>query len=294
MDTGLDEVDLIGKRIDQVLGPEAARRLTEVNAPIQANGGHRSSIHRVRAGDVERLLRVDQFGLPAEPDLGRGLLVIERDITPEVAEAERRERTLSALIRTLIGVIDRRDPFAHTHSTKVAAVARAIAEEMELDETDRATAEMAATLLNLGKIFVPPELLAKRGPLTSADVDEVRLSLQASADLLAAVEFDGPVVATIRQAFEHWDGSGHPEGLADEDILVTARIVAAANAFVGMVSPRAHRPAMSVDQAVEMLLNAAGRIYDRRVVVALINHLDNHGGRGRWADLSQRLSVANA
>ena len=292
-DAGLDEADLIGKRVDQVLGPETARRLTGADAPTQANGGSRSLIHRLRAGEEERLLRVDQFGLPAEPELGRGLLVIERDITPEVAEAERRERTLSALIGTLVGVIDRRDPFAHNHSTKVAAVARAIAGEMELDESDRATAEMAATLLNLGKVFIPPELLARRGPLTSAEVGEVRLSLQASADLLAAVEFDGPVVATLRQAFEHWDGSGHPEGLADEDILVTARIVAVANAFVGIVSSRAHRPAMSVDQAVESLLDAAGRIYDRRVVVALINHLDNHGGRGRWADLSQRLSAVN-
>jgi len=109
--------------------------------------------------------------------------------------------------------------------------------------------------------------------------------MQASAELLEGIEFDGPVVETLRQSQAHWDGSGVPPGLAGEDILVTARVVAVANAFVGMVSPRAHREALGIDRAVQTLLGEAGRAYERGVVAALVNYLDNRGGRAQWTDI---------
>ena len=84
---------------------------------------------------------------------------------------------------------------------------------------------------------------------------------------------------TIRQSGERWDGTGGPAGLAGEAILTTARIVAVANAFVAMTSPRARRPVLDVDDALANLFAEIGRAYDRRVVAALANHLDNRGGR---------------
>jgi HD-GYP domain-containing protein (c-di-GMP phosphodiesterase class II) len=97
------------------------------------------------------------------------------------------------------------------------------------------------------------------------------------------VEFDGPVVETIRQVQAHWDGTGRPEGLKGEDILVTARVVAVANAFVGMISPRSYRDALSLDSAVAVLLDKSNIMFDRRPVVALAHILDNQGGRELWA-----------
>jgi HD-GYP domain-containing protein (c-di-GMP phosphodiesterase class II) len=67
---------------------------------------------------------------------------------------------------------------------------------------------------------------------------------------------------------------------------VTARVIAVANAFVAMISPRAHRAGIGIDAAVAGLLEQAGKAFDRRVVAALINALENRGGRERWADFA--------
>jgi HD-GYP domain-containing protein (c-di-GMP phosphodiesterase class II) len=130
---------------------------------------------------------------------------------------------------------------------------------------------------------VPRELLTKTTDLTDEEREILRQSVQSSADLLEGVEFDGPVVESIRQMQERWDGSG-PLGLSGEDIVTGARLIAVANAFVGMVSARAWREAMPFDAATAVLLEGANTVYDRRPVSALINYLDNRGGRDRWAN----------
>ncbi|HEX6120651.1 MAG TPA: HD domain-containing phosphohydrolase, partial [Dongiaceae bacterium] len=146
------------------------------------------------------------------------------------------------------------------------------------------TAEIAANLLNLGKIMIPPEVLAKTGDLTEEERRLLRNSVQVSADIIQDIEFDGPVVDTLRQAQERWDGSGQPRGLKGEDILITARIIGVANALVGMISDRAFRQGMPLDAAIEFLFKEAGHAYDRRVVAALVNYLDNRDGRAQLAE----------
>ncbi len=211
--------------------------------------------------------------------------MVDHDITEAVTERERRGRIQKQLVRTLGAAVDRRDPGAAAHSVRVALIARATATEMGLDESTIDTADIAGNLLNLGKILIDRDLLTRSGQLSEAERQEVRHSLQAGADLLQGVDFDGPVVATLRQAQAHWDGSGLPPGLAGDDILVTARIIAVANAFVGMVSPRAHRAALPVDEAVAELMRLVGTQFDRAVVAAFVSWLDNHGGREEIAGL---------
>jgi HD-GYP domain-containing protein (c-di-GMP phosphodiesterase class II) len=173
---------------------------------------------------------------------------------------------------------------AANHSLRVGRLARAIAVEMDLPSAEQEAAEFAGSLLNLGKILVPEDLLTRTGPLAADERRRIRDSVLAGADFVAEVEFDGPVAETIRQSAERWDGAGGPAGLAGDAILTTARIVAVANAFVAMTSARAHRPVLGVDDALANLLAEIGRAYDRRVVTALANHLDNRGGRAAFED----------
>ena len=98
-----------------------------------------------------------------------GVLTVEHDITDVVTEREKRARTLQNLVKTLVGVVDRRDPFAANHSTRVAGWRGAVAREMGLSEMEIDTAEIAGNLLNLGKIMIPPEVLAKTGDLTEEE-----------------------------------------------------------------------------------------------------------------------------
>jgi response regulator RpfG family c-di-GMP phosphodiesterase len=239
-------------------------------------------VARVTENGAVRVVQTDHVPVAASRELPSSVLVVERDITEAVTERERRARTLSQIVRTLVGVVDRRDPYAANHSQRVAVLARAIAGEMGLGEREIDTAETAGNLLNLGKILVAPELLTQSRDMSEDDLRKVRQSIQTSADLLDGIEFDGPVVETLRQAQARWDGTGIPAGLAGDDILVTARIVSVANAFVGMVSRRAYREALEIDRALDAILSQAGQAFDRRVVVALINYLDNRGGRQQW------------
>ncbi len=146
------------------------------------------------------------------------------------------------------------------------------------------TAATAGRLMNVGKILVPTRILTKPGTLSPEEITQIRDSLQATADFLQGIEFAGPVVETLRQCQERWDGSGRPRGLAGENILPTARIVALANSFIAMISPRAHRSGLSVDEAVARLLAEVGKQFDRGTVAALLHYLDNKGGRAAVAD----------
>jgi len=280
---GVPAADIVGKPIANIVGPEAAKRYLTLSHKVLESGEPASDVARVTTNGAVRVVQTDHVPVAASRELPNSVLVVERDITEAVTERERRARTLSQIVRTLVGVVDRRDPYAANHSQRVAGLARAIAGEMGLDEREIDTAETAGNLLNLGKILVAPELLTRSGDMNEGDLRKVRQSIQTSADLLDGIEFDGPVVETLRQAQARWDGAGVPAGLAGDDILVTARIVSVANAFVGMVSRRAYREALEVDRALDAILSQAGHAFDRRVVVALINYLDNRGGRQHWA-----------
>lgn len=282
---GIPPADMLGKPIANVLGPDAARRHLELARRVLASGTPESDTERAEIDGKTHVVKSDYVPVPATSEAPRGVLVVESDITEAVTERERRARIQAQLVRTLVDVVDRRDPFAGAHSARVARIARAVAEEMGLDPREVETAEIAGNLLNLGKILIDRDILTRSGQLSEAERQGVRHSIQAGADLLQEVDFEGPVVETLRQAQAHWDGSGTPEGLAGEDILITARIIAVANAFVGMISPRAHRPALPVDAAVQQLLDQVGTRFDRRVVAAFVNWLDNRGGREEIAKL---------
>jgi len=281
--SGMQSTDMIGKSLDTILGPIRAKVLQRLNREAAEEGRQIADVHRVEVDGEEMVYQTKHIPLALERDLPRGVLVVEEDVTAAVTEREGRLKSLRALVGTLVAVVDRRDPNAAHHSARTAFIARAVAEEIGLDQDHCEAAEYAGQLMNLGKILVPQEILTKQGALTADEMRQVHEGIQATADLLEGVDFDGPVVKTLRQVQAHWDGSGYPEGLKGAEIIVSARIVAVANAFVALTSQRAHREGISVDEAIETLLAGVGTVHDRKVVAALISFLDNHGGRERWA-----------
>jgi HD-GYP domain-containing protein (c-di-GMP phosphodiesterase class II) len=131
-------------------------------------------------------------------------------------------------------------------------------------------------------VLVPREILVKTAALTPDELKQVRDSILTSADILALIGFSQPVVPTLRQVLECFDGTGVPEGRKGNAILITARIVMVANVFVAMVSARAHRPGLNVRQALDTMMKEGDRKYDRNVITALDAAVGRRAGELPW------------
>jgi HD-GYP domain-containing protein (c-di-GMP phosphodiesterase class II) len=283
-DAGIPAEDMLGKSMAAVIGPAKAGRYLDLNRRAMRDHAIVEDLWRSGNGASVIVLHSQHIPLDPAPDIARGVLVIEEDLSQIAAEQERRRATLDHLVRCLISLSDLRDPDAAGHSAFVAEVAHAVAEEMGLAPILVETAEMAGRLMNLGKILVPAHVLTRAGPLTPDELEQLHGSLLKAIQFLEGIEFNGPVIETLRQCREHWDGTGRPNRMTGREIIPTARVLAVANAFVGLMSPRSYRPAMSAENATRVLLAETGTKFDPAVIAALINHLENRGGRAVWTE----------
>jgi HD-GYP domain-containing protein (c-di-GMP phosphodiesterase class II) len=292
-EAGIQAPDMMGKTMAQVIGPIKAQAFAEINKAVLRDFERQEHIHYFEAEDSPadepqiQVIKSVHVPLRGDRDYPPGILMILDDISELTRERRKNERMLRSLIDTLVSVVDRRDPFSAHHSIRVSEVVKCIAKEMGADDLEMKTADTAGSLMNLGKIFIPPDVLTKTVNLTPEEKKLLFSSHLIAADLLEGVTFEGPVVETIRQMGETWDGKG-PLGLKGEEILRTARMLAVANAFVGMVSPRAYRDAMTFEKCCSILLGQMETRYDRKSVTALINFLENRGGMERWAHFREK------
>lgn len=294
IEAGIPTEDMLGKTMSSILGPIRAQEYATINKSVLKNFERES--HTLVFGDEDnedavgsdafQIVQGDFVPLRGDRDFPPAVLMVLNDITELTHERRRSEKMLRGLINTLVGVVDRRDPFSANHSARVAEVGYAIANEMGLDEIDCKTVDIAGSLMNLGKIFISTELLTKTDDLTAEERATLGNAYLVTVDLLHNVTFEGPVVETIRQLGETWDGGG-PLGLKEEEILVTARVLSVANAFLGMVSARAYRVAMPFQKVADILMEDTGTKLDRKAVSALVNFLENRGGTRRWAHFSE-------
>jgi len=265
-----------------VLGPVRAKAFGEIHRRVLETTQNETHLFRFEESNGVRVVTTDHVYMPADTRQPATALTVFHDITELSCERDRSEARLNQLVAALVGVVDRRDPYSADHSARVSEVAQVIAGEMGLDEKSVRTVGLAGRLMNIGKIVIPLELLTKTGQLTEEERRLLAHSFVTNAELLTNVEFDGPVVETIREIGESVDGSG-PLGLQGETILITARIVAVANSFVGMVSPRAWRGAMEFATLIKILSGQTDTKLDRRPFSALANIIDNRDGAQRWA-----------
>ncbi len=298
---GIPQEDFQGKTMASVIGPVKAQEYQGLVRKVIDDFERQQEIFQfgdptVLEPDHEdafQMVKVDGLPLRGDRDYPPGCLLVVDDITELQLARLKSEKMMKELIDTLVSVVDRRDPFSANHSSRVAEVSRAIAAEMGLADVDVRTVDISGSLMNLGKIFVPEELLMKTEDLTDEERIMVSNAYLTTVDLIENVTFEGPVIETIRQFGETWDGRG-PLGLKEEEIIVTARILAVANTFVGMVSTRAYRGAMPFRKASDILMDMTGSKLDRRPVTALVNYLENRSGMERWAHFREDPTLHDA
>jgi len=273
---GIAQEDVLGKTMASVLGPAVAARYEALNRETLELGVTRRAIHRSGANGDLRVVQAEHVPVPETLNGNAGVMVVEEDITAAISEREKRARTLDSLIDTLVSILDRRDPFAAHHSVRVSETAASLAREMAQDEETAETAATAGRLLNIGKIMVPEEVLTSDGALDEDQVRLVRGSIAQSADMLASVEFRGPVVETLREVHRLQQGEETPPDI-DSVAEIAAEIVSVANSFIALTSDRAWRAGIDPGAAAGRLLAECEGRYARRVVSALLNLVDNKG-----------------
>jgi putative nucleotidyltransferase with HDIG domain len=170
-----------------------------------------------------------------------------------------------------------RDPYTAGHQQRVAQLARAIARELGMPEAEIHSLYLASIVHDLGKIHIPAEILSKPGRLSPIEYELIKTHATAGFDLLKAVDFPWPIAQIVSQHHERLDGSGYPHGLAGDEILPHARIMAVADVVEAMASHRPYRPALGIATALAEIEQNQGRLYDPAAVAACLRLFRNRG-----------------
>jgi PAS domain S-box-containing protein len=221
-------------------------------------------------GDVSVTLILDDAGKQ------RGFRGILRDITERRHTQELQERfnlmrkMLGQTIHALSIAFELRDPFTAGHHRRVSDLSRSIATQLKLPGDAIDGIRISGSIHDIGKISIPSEILNKPGKLTEIEFKMVKTHPEIGRDILKNIDFPWPVAQTVHQHHERINGSGYPQGLAGNEIIMEARIMAVADVVEAMASHRPYRRAIGIPEALEEIGANKGILYDRDVVDACI------------------------
>jgi PAS domain S-box-containing protein len=202
---------------------------------------------------------------------------IDQDITDrKKMEKERQEnierlrRSLGATINAMAVTVETRDPYTAGHQRRVADLARTIASEMRLTNEQIDGIRMASMIHDIGKISIPSEILAKPTKLTELEFSLIKTHSQSGYNILKDIDFLWPVAQIILQHHERINGSGYPNGLTGEQILLESQILAVADVVEAISSHRPYRPAFGINIALNEITKNRGILYNPDIVDACL------------------------
>jgi diguanylate cyclase (GGDEF)-like protein/putative nucleotidyltransferase with HDIG domain len=190
--------------------------------------------------------------------------------TREITEAS---RIHLATVEALATAIDARDQVGVGHVRRTQIFAVGLGEILNLSPDEIHALHTGALLHDIGKLAVPDHILNKPGRLTNAEMEKMKIHSTVGASILEKVNFPYPVVPTVKHHHEWWNGTGYPNGLKDEQIPLTARILSIADAYDALRGARPFREAVSREEARKFLVNGAGTQFDPRLVDIFLRNL---------------------
>jgi len=242
------------KRLDK-LEDEAIRNMSNLYAEIRVN---------LPSGKTEwRLLSSSPRRLSDDRIIWDGIVI---DITERKQAEERLKKTMDAAIDTMSRIIEAKDPYTSGHQHRVCQLAVPLARELSLSPDKIEGIRIASLIHDIGKISLPTEILSKPGKLSDIEFSLIKEHSQIGYDILKSNDFSHPVAQIILQHHERLNGSGYPNHLKGDGILLEASILGVADVVEAMVSNRPYRPALGVDKALEEISQNRGILYDPEVV----------------------------
>lgn len=221
---------------------------------------------------IQKPVGIDELLVRIKRVVRERTLLSERDRaeTDLQQSLEMLQRALEGIIHTVAVTVETRDPYTAGHQKRVASLACEIARQMGLADHVIDGIKMAGVIHDHGKITVPAEILSKPGSLTRLEFGIIQTHPQVGYDILKKIEFPWPVDRMILQHHERMDGSGYPQGLKNDQILIEARIIAVADVLEAMAYHRPYRPALGIESALDEIRKNSGIFYDRDVVDACL------------------------
>ncbi len=215
-----------------------------------------------------------------------GILGVARDVT-ETYEAYQKlnrsyrqlDRLLEGVVTALASAVEKRDPYTAGHQRRVAELTIAITKELGVSKDIIDYLRIAALLHDVGKIYVPAEILAKPTSLTPAEFEIIKTHSQVGYEILKPVDFPWPIPEIVLQHHEKNDGSGYPLGLTGDKIMMEAKILCVADIVEAMMSHRPYREALGLEQALGDISKGRGIKFDPDIVDICIKLFKEKGFR---------------
>ena len=181
-------------------------------------------------------------------------------------QAQKLRKTMEMTIQALAVTIEMRDPYTAGHQRRVAQLASRIAQEMRLEEEQILNVRLAGIIHDIGKIYIPVEILTKPGRLNDYEISMIRSHPRFGFDIIKETDLPKKIGDIIIQHHERMDGSGYPLGLAGEEIHLESRILSVADVVEAMSSHRPYRPALGLEAALEEINQHKEFLFDPDVV----------------------------
>jgi len=187
------------------------------------------------------------------------------------------KKTMDATIETMSKMIEAKDPYTAGHQQRVSQLAIAITKELNLSPDKIEGIRIASLIHDIGKIGLPSEILSKPIRLTDIEFSLIKSHSQIGYDILKSIDFSFPIARIVLQHHERVDGSGYPNNLKGDEILLKAKIIGVADVVEAMSSHRPYRPALGIDAALEEISKNRGILYDPEVVDVCLKLFQDKG-----------------
>ena len=293
IDCNMSTLELFGYSREEMLGintkavfvnPDEYRRLQDEIVQKESVREFKAKLRKKDGTEMDCLITSTVRQAKDKSKLGyQGII---RDISELVSSRKQIDKTLNDLRKALGGTIEAmaltvetRDPYTAGHQRCVSNLARGIATEMGVSEDQIQGVRMAGVIHDIGKISVPGEILSKPGKISQNEFGIIKEHPQVGYNILKTVDFSWPIAQIVLQHHERMDGSGYPNGISGENILLEARILAVADVVEAMASHRPYRPALGIDIALKEISKNRGSSYDPKVVDACLRLFNEKGYR---------------
>ena len=183
---------------------------------------------------------------------------------------EKLRKAMGGIIQAMSLTVEAKDPYTSGHQRRVADLARAIAQEMNLTEDQIDGIRMSGAIHDIGKISVPSEILSKPTKLSALEFSLIKNHPSVGYDILRDIEFPWPIAQITLQHHERINGSGYPMGISGNEILLEAKILAVADVVEAIASHRPYRPAYDIGVALNEISQNKGILYEPEVVAACL------------------------